>query len=421
MKKILVIAVLLLLSAPMVNAELPDKLSTKSMSLMESSAYNEVDVNYFGELITLWGHEDDLAYVDWSPDGTKIVSSDWLNGIKIWNSSDGTLLNNLTGHSSAVWTVKWSPDGTKIASASWDKTVRVWDALTGEELAVYNHTGQTWGLDWSPDGKNILSGGANGELTLWNVSTGNSTMSLTTNTTNPGSIVAIEWSPDGTKIATGSWGRYWDNTIIIWNASTYEIIGSYVSVSNPIFYNPGVRSTDVEAISWSPDSARVALGTDSGLTIIKILDGSRIEAVILDTAWGVSWSPDGTKIATAMQHDLILIWDINGNIIRKLTGHVYAETVSWSPDGTRLASGADDDSVIIWGDLRDVISEQQNTLNNISSDVTRFEQAMQTTFDNPDFTLAGSTPDEKVKTLVDVLVQLSRGAKNEIYKVLGYK
>lgn len=397
----------------MVNAELPDKLSTKSMSLMESSAYNEVDVNYFGELITLWGHEDDLAYVDWSPDGTKIVSSDWSNGIKIWNSSDGTLLNNLTGHSRAVWTVKWSPDGTKIASASWDKTVRVWDALTGEELAVYNHTGQTWGLDWSPDGKNILSGEANGELTLWNVSTGNSTMSLPTNTTN--TLVAIEWSPDGTKIATGDW----DGKIIIRNTSTYNITKEYI-YSDDLTHND-----DVESISWSPDSSRIAAGGDIGnFAIINISDDSRLDVSNnFDGIWGVSWSPDGSKIATSMESGNILIWDVNGNIIRTLTGHTtgWGESVAWKPDSTKLASGADDDSVIIWGDLRDVISEQQNTLNNISSDVTRFEQAMQTAFDDPDFVLTGSTPDEKINTLVDVLVQTTNSAMKEIYRLLGYK
>lgn len=415
MNKILALAVLLLLSAPMVNAE---------------------NVNYFGELNKLTGHLDDVSFVDWSPDGTQIVSSDWINGMNIWNVTDGTLLMNLTGHSDAVWTVKWSPDGMKIASASWDKTVRIWDSLTGEELAVYNHDSDLWGLDWSPDGMKILSGTQDGRAILWDVSTGNPIINLTNHT---GTVATIAWSPDGTKIATGSWGNYLENTIFIWNASTYEIIGSYISVSNPIFYNPGVRSTDVLAFSWSPDSNRVAAGTDSGLTIINVLDGSRIETVIPDGAWGVSWSPDGTKIATSMDSSKIFIWDVNGNIIRELTGHGsgdWVQTVDWSPDGTKLASGASDNAVIIWGDLRNVIiqqqqniisvqnetiQQQQNALNNISSDITRFEQDMQTTFNNPDFALVGSTPDEKINTLVDMLLQLSRGATNEIYKVLGYK
>ena len=42
---------------------------------------------------------------------------------------------------------------------------------------------------------------------------------------------------------------------------------------------------------------------------------------------------------------------------------------------------------------------------------------MQTTFNNPDFALVGSTPDEKVNTLVDVLVQTANSAMSEIYIV----
>ena len=134
MNKILALAVLLLLIAPMVNAEV-----------------QEVDVNYFGEIKTLTGSDYPLTFADWSPDGTKIVSSEWRGGIKIWNASDGTFIMNLTGHFDAVWTAKWSPDGTKIASASWDKTVRVWDGSTGEVLNIFtndtnNGRADVWGL-----------------------------------------------------------------------------------------------------------------------------------------------------------------------------------------------------------------------------------------------------------------------------------
>lgn len=116
-----------------------------------SAEMQEVDVNYFGEVITLLDHEIDLTFADWSPDGTKIVSSEWRGGIKIWNASDGTFIMNLTGHFDAVWTAKWSPDGTKIASASWDKTVRVWDGSTGEVLNIFtndtnNGRADVWGL-----------------------------------------------------------------------------------------------------------------------------------------------------------------------------------------------------------------------------------------------------------------------------------
>ena len=141
---------------------------------MVSAEVREVDVNYFGEIMKLTRPCEELTYIDWSPDGTKIVNSEWYGGMNIWNISDGTLITKLKTDADweAAWTVKWSPDGTKIASASWDKTVRVWDSMTGEELAVYNHTDMVWGVEWSPDGTKILSGGNNDKTIhyLWDYS-----------------------------------------------------------------------------------------------------------------------------------------------------------------------------------------------------------------------------------------------------------
>ena len=418
MNKKLVLAVLLLLSTSIVSAE--------------------VDVNYFGEIMTSEHNEDTLS-VDWSPDGTKFVSSSWTGGVQIWDAN-GNILYNFSEEATEIWTVKWSPDGTRIASASaGDDTVSIWNASNGEEISVLTHS-TAWSLDWSPDGTKILSGNTNGQLTLWDLATETPILNLGNHT---GLISCIEWSPDGTKIASG----HWPGIVAIRNASTYEIIDTYSSANQ-----------DVQALSWSPDGTKLAFGGHGDyFTIIDTLSGSRIDVPIYDGIWGISWSPDGNKIATAMMGSNVLIWSADGVVIRTLTGHTtWVEDVAWSPDGTKIISGSEDETLRIWGDLREVIAEQdetiqqqqnvisgqnntiqqqqnvilgqnetiqgqQNTLNNISSDITRFEQAMQTTFDNPDFALVGSTPDEKVNTLVDVLVQTANSAMKEIYRLLGYK
>ena len=39
----------------------------------------------------------------------------------------------LTGHTGGVWSVAWSPDGTRLATSNFDETVRIWDVHTKED------------------------------------------------------------------------------------------------------------------------------------------------------------------------------------------------------------------------------------------------------------------------------------------------
>ncbi|NEU72071.1 hypothetical protein PI95_005660, partial [Hassallia byssoidea VB512170] len=59
-------------------------------------------------------------------DGKTVASGSLDNTIKIWDSSIGKLIHNLTGHSQAVISVAFSSDGKTVASGSGDKTIKIW-------------------------------------------------------------------------------------------------------------------------------------------------------------------------------------------------------------------------------------------------------------------------------------------------------
>ena len=72
--------------------------------------------------------------VDFSPDGTKIVSGSWSGMIKVWDSSTLTELESASAGSLPVHSVAFSPDGTKIVSgdggwtgSAYEGTIKVWD------------------------------------------------------------------------------------------------------------------------------------------------------------------------------------------------------------------------------------------------------------------------------------------------------
>jgi WD40 repeat protein len=156
----------------------------------------------------------------------------------------------------SIYGISWSPDGTRLAFGGADKVVRIIAAETGKELVKFeNHSDWVFATTWSMDGKRILTGSRDRAMKLIDASNGqfiddinkllegvlcfarhpkedvvayggemnaariykmaeNQGRTAANNDSNlqkefermPGPVQAIAYSPDGTKIALGSVG-----------------------------------------------------------------------------------------------------------------------------------------------------------------------------------------------------------------------
>jgi WD40 repeat protein len=132
--------------------------------------------NTFAEDYTQWslpngaktrigkGSISDLQY---SPDGTRLAVASSI-GIWLYNAHTGGEIALLTGHTGVVNSVDYSPDGSTLVSGSADGTVRLWDAVTGAPKRILTgHTFAVLSVVFSPDGNTLASGSGN-EIRLWN-------------------------------------------------------------------------------------------------------------------------------------------------------------------------------------------------------------------------------------------------------------
>lgn len=99
----------------------------------------------------------------------------------------------------------------------------------------------------------------------------------------------------------------------------------------------------IRAITWSPDSTKLATANLNGA--VQIWDATTKELLLIlkgpdnDRAVSVAWSPDGNKLASG-GHGTLYVWDTKtGELL--FTSDIYKDRytvfVDWSPDASKLA------------------------------------------------------------------------------------
>ncbi|KAL5641749.1 hypothetical protein ACGC1H_002011 [Rhizoctonia solani] len=121
----------------------------------------------------LTGHTDRVRSVAFSPNGSQIVSCSYDGTLRLWDTCDGTLIGNpYNGHTSSVHSIAFAPCGTFVASGGNDKTVRLWDIRTGRQVdqSFEEHTSSVYSVAFSPCGQYVASGSFDQKVIIRDVS-----------------------------------------------------------------------------------------------------------------------------------------------------------------------------------------------------------------------------------------------------------
>jgi Tol biopolymer transport system component len=197
-----------------------------------------------------------VQYPRWSPDGQRIAFHQQASapqgpgGIFVVNADGSGLREILPPSGRGFAGVDWSPDGTQLVTYSGNGIAVVGQNGGGfAQLAPTNASAiQGRGLSWSPDGKEILYNGTHNtgggpvgpDVWVFNIATGASRILA-----SPG--LDGRWSPDGRQVAYIHVG--------FGNSAALGIVGG--DGSNPRSVLLGGTASPLPEFAWSPDGRRI--------------------------------------------------------------------------------------------------------------------------------------------------------------------
>ncbi len=291
-------------------------------------------------------YDGDIAGIAWSPDGTRIAFSPMKptgpSGLYLINK-DGSGLRQVADL--GTWNVTWSPTSEYIAfSASGQGAVYVLHADGGEPAEIADFLS---GFAWAPNA-DLLAVADESGLYLYDP-TGKHATPLAVGRSVSFILAAgvssqPVWSPDGTRIAF----RYGPGLPVPQNPAASLQPFHVISVREP---GEPVPLPPARAVSWSPDSARIALlaeGCVTGDWDIYVASAAGASPVRLtntpeEVKEGIGWSPVGSSIAFSTGRSLTLVDADTGE--RRVAAEVPAPAwlhyhgSGWSPDGRFVTFG----------------------------------------------------------------------------------
>lgn len=204
----------------------------------------EISVYQNGLFLTnLVRHTDELLTVAFSPDGELLAGAGSDNIIRIFNTTDWSLISIIQQHADWVTSLQFHSASDKLLSASRDRTVRVYDPRTSELETTYpNHSAQLYSAIFL-DEKRAASAGREKSIHIWDIKEGKKQHEIFGAESDITALLATEKQ----LFAASA-----DKSIRQYNISDRRLVRTYTGHTSPVF-SMAIQPSSEKLVSGSFD------------------------------------------------------------------------------------------------------------------------------------------------------------------------
>jgi WD40 repeat protein len=243
------------------------------------------------------------------PDGRLLAAGESNGVVEVWDVKAARRILSLN----ASGEIRLSPDGNRIAISNEENyTIDIYDVNTGKRVTTLK---EFMGEDFtfSLDSSLLAAGLSAGTVRLLDVNTGAAVRVLTDATS---SIVAVSFSPNREMLAASeSDGMVW-----VWDTWSGVLVRTIHGSKSRDETNPVPVS--VSALTFSPDSRILALGSTEGLVrLVDVASGDLIRDFEgqINPIRQIVFHPTGSLVLTLDQDGMIKEWKTStGTLLHSL-------------------------------------------------------------------------------------------------------
>src|SRR6266568_7940028 len=244
-------------------------------------------------------HVGQVNSMAFSPDGILLASGGADSMIRVWQATNGSLLQTLTNHNSSVSSVVFSTTN-RLASWSADSTVRVWD-LTTSALVRTQYLADADNLVFAKDGSLFGATHSNGStLKIWRVLDG--TLQTTIPMQQPYYTLALDFSWQNAIFTSGR-AFAEDFEIDFWRVNDGALLRTFRGTSSGGGFLGGLKlarfSQDASILAVTTSGPDITMGPNE-FTTWTVPDGrylGRINQGISNGAVAaIAFCPDGSRL-----------------------------------------------------------------------------------------------------------------------------
>ena len=296
----------------------------KYQSYWISTPYIESEIKTFG----LVSHS-----VSYSPDGTRVATDDIAQekGALIWDVRSGKVIKNLPIER-VVSRVQYSSDGSKILTYSYDTKIRIWDASSWTLLKTIDPKKELTSVSFNSDASKIVSCSRyESIIDIWSVDSGNLILTIIGKTT----LESARFNPNDSEIVVS---QYYQHAMTIWDAKT-GILRTTITTGEKDAMHAVFDPTDDRILACEGNDAKV-FDAHSGIVLLTLPHSQ--------TVYSALYNAQGSQIVTASYDKTAKVWNSQtGDLLFTMKFKDPMRFAQFDREGTRVLTLAET-SMFIW-------------------------------------------------------------------------